>query len=339
MKKHLPGGVALSLLAACSGGGGGGDMGGSGGTGSVTPTPTPTATASPTPTPSPSPTPTPSYPLFSALAGDQSYASACTGTSPATDRAGTLTTTAFYYRGGGPISYAAATQTYTVYSTTNARNSFVPADRDNTAPANVIAFSKPSVNTPGTERFQIIQPSAGGVSFDYSRTAFMDMSGGPGSGNVARSTNYCILGVPTLLTDIPSAPIVTFTRFAVGGEAQDSTSGHLLVYTLAKSSATMQVDLTTGMIAVSLHLVGTNGGTDKDFGTFSSTTNIDQSNAGFFGVGLIGGVPAPGVASLPYQGGFFGPQGKEFAYAFSKTELDISGRPALTIIGTVNGAR
>jgi hypothetical protein len=337
MKKHLSGGVALSLLAACSGGGG--NTGGSGSIGSASPTPTPIATASPTPTASPSPTPTPSYPLFSELVGDQKYAIACTGLSPTPDRAGTVTTTAFYYRSGGQISYAAATQTYTVYSTTNARNSFVPADRDGTAPANMIAFSKPSVNTPGTERFQIIQPSAGGIPFEYSRTAFMDMSGGAGSGNVARSTNYCILGVPTLVTDIPAAPIVTFTRFAVGGEAQDSTSGHLLVYTLTKSSATMQVDLTTGMISLSLHLIGTNGGTDKDFGTFSSITNIDQSSAGFFGVGFIGGVPAPGVASLPYQGGFFGPQGKEFAYAFSKMETDNSGRPALTIIGTVNGAR
>ncbi|MET0307128.1 MAG: hypothetical protein ABW023_00345 [Sphingomonas sp.] len=236
------------------------------------------------------------------------------------------------------ISYSAVSQTYTVFSTTNARNSFGPADRDPTAPANVIAFAKPSVNTPGTERFQIIQPSAGAVPVDYSRTAFMDMSGGPGSGNVARSTSYCILGVPTLITDIPSAPVVDFTRFSVSGEAQDSSSGHLLVYSLAKSSATMRVDLTTGQFTTTVDLIGTNGGVDRSLGTYSAVSSIDQTTAGFFGSAYLNGAPQPGVVPIGFQGGFFGPQGKEFGYAFTRSS-STNGDTTLVVIGTVTGAR
>jgi hypothetical protein len=321
--------MALSLLAACSGGGSTGSGGGTGGGGTV---------VTPTPSPSASSSPSPSYPLFSALVGDQNYPSACAGISPRGDRAGIPTVAPDYLRTGGMISYAAANQTYTVYTTTNARNDFVPADRDLSAPANMIAFAKPSVNTPGTERFQIAQPAPGGVPSNYSRFAFMDMSGGVGSGNVARSTNYCVLGVPTLTSDVPPPSVVDFVRFAVSGEAQDSSSGHLVVYSLAKSSAALRVDLNTGRFTLTLNLIGTNGGTDRDLGTFSSTNDIDQTRAAIFGTANLGGAPAPGISPLIFAGGFFGPQGREFGYAFSR-QSSTNGDVTLAVAGTVIGAR
>ena len=271
------------------------------------------------------------------MVGDQTYATACVGYNPRDSRAPIPTAFSFFER-MGLISYTAATQTYRVFAPNNVQETFAPADRDGSAAPSTIAFVKPSTTAGAFERFSLIQPSPGGVATDYLRYSVSDFEGSTTSGTRARTKSYCVLGVPTLTTDIPVASTVSFTRFAVVGEVFDARAGAAISYSLAKSTATMTVDLTTGNFTSVLHLIGTPAtGADVDFGTYNEQGSVNVDTAGFGGNSFA----APGAISVGVQGGFFGPQGRDFGYVFSTAQYS-TGSPSdivLTFTGAVVGSR
>lgn len=333
-------GIASLLLASCALAGCGGE-GGSTGTAATPPTPPPVATPTPmppTPPPAPAPPPPagPTYATFDQLTGDQSYAGNCAGYLAPSSGIPRSPSVSGFAR-SGPIVYTAATQTYTV-SVYDGRRTYAPGDRVAGTPTGTIAFSKGSGQN--AERFEITQPVAGGVPLVYARQGYsLVTSPSFFAGQQDRRIGYCLLGNPTLTTDIPTASTVTFPRLTVRGDAYDRSTGSVVAYTLGKSTATMTVDLTTGRLQTIVHLIGTNAaGGDIDLGTYDAAASLDDSTAGF-----IGGLspPMPGVPSFTISGGFYGPQGKEFGYAFSRIvgEPNIDRNTDVTIAGVVFGAR
>ncbi len=329
-------GISVTLLSSvmlCSCGSGG-STAGTGTPPVTTPTPTPT----PAVTPTPSPTPTASYTRFDDLVGDQRYAAACTGFTPGGVDV-VIPTGITFYNLQGPISYAAAAQTYTVYAPNNVMQTFEPGTLVAGTPVGTKTYSKPSVVSSGTETFSLIRPAPGGIGLDYGRIATMNISGSPSSGTQARTSAFCVLGVPTRPSDVPPVASVSFTRFRVNGNAFDNSSGALVTYTLSKSTATLSVDLTTGIFTTTLHAIGTTaGGADTDFGTFSGSGSLGISDASLSGAFFSS--PA-GPLGGPLNGGFFGPQGSEFGYTFTLLRSTV-GSPThtdLALIGMVTGAR
>jgi hypothetical protein len=239
------------------------------------------------------------------------------------------------------IAYTAATQSYRVTLPNNVTDTFSPSERDGTAPANVLAYSRSG----GSARLEIVRPEGAGAAFDYSRSAFIRTSGGATSGTQIQTTAFCVLGVPTLTTDIPNTAIVNFTRFSVRGEAFDRRSGTLETFNLNSSLVTMTVDVSAGVFVSVIRLIGTNAsGVTRELGTYTVQGSLDPMTAGFFGSGFQGGAPAPGVAALSVNGGFFGPQGREFGYQFnlSQNSTPPPGQPGdleLLIVGTISGER
>lgn len=335
-----------SILVALFSGGALSSCGGSGGSSGSSPAPVVTPAPSPTPTPTPTPTPS-SYTLFDNLTGDQRYTAGCVGYVPRSTGA-PFTTGSTRYGPNGPIFYAASTQTYTVVTPTNVKETFEPGTLVPGTPAGTKSFLKATSYDGRPERFSLIRPAPAGIGFDYGRIATIDISGSatPGAGTFARTSAVCILGVPTRGTDIPPLPSVTFTRFSVNGEAIDNRSGTLISYSLGKSSATMTVDLTTGTLTTTLHLIGSAGASDVDLGSFTTTAFLNPDTAGFSasmggppaGFVTIGGTPLGG----PIEGGFFGPQGREFGYTFQMAEDRVvlgTSEVVLRVIGTVVGSR
>ncbi|AJP71044.1 hypothetical protein TS85_03220 [Sphingomonas hengshuiensis] len=321
---------ALAVLAACSGGGG--STSGSGGSvGTVTPTPS-TPTPSPS-APTPAPSASPSYATLASLTGIQNYASGCIAFGGAVGGgAPWLQNAPFYALNSGSVSYNPTGEAFTQLGTT-----FGVANRISGSASATSAYTRTDSVSGVTTRFDVVQPTPG----IYSRTTSLLVEG-------QSQGSYCVLGVPTLNTDIPNVPSVAFTRIAVRGRAFDKRSGTLVEYDLAPSSATLSVDLTTGQFTSRLTLVGSNGASRVALGTHDIIGNLMEATSGLIGgpAEAPGPAPLPGsggvtVQSIRVDGGFFGPQGAEFAYVFSRLER-IGSSPAdatFTVAGTVAGAR
>lgn len=331
----------LSIVAcscALAGCGGGGD--GAAATAPVSPpvsstAPAPTPAPSPAPAPAPPPTPTPTYASFDQLSGDQTYAGNCASYFASSENMPTGSDSSFFNR-AGPVRYIAATQTYTV-AVNSATRSYSPVDRVSGTSPGVTAFAKTTGRD--ADRFEIAQPSASGVELDYARQGYsLNTTPSFFAGQTDRRVAYCIIGNPPLTTDIPTASIVTFPRLTVRGEAYVRNTGSVVGYTLGKSTATMTVDLTTGRLQTVVRLIGTpTAGSDVELGTYDVGASLNVDTAGFSG----GTSPIPGTASFAIDGGFFGPQGKEFGYVFRRFEgaTGVIRNTDVTIVGVVFGAR
>lgn len=317
--------TALLMLASCGSGGGGNGGGPSTG---ITPTP---SSSAPTPAPS-TPTPSPSYSTFAALTGAQSYSSGCVSFAPVGSGVPGLQSNFSYQLNSGQVSYNPAGETFTILGT-----SFGSTNRISGSLGGTSVYSKPDPASGATLRFDLVQPVPG----VYSRTASMLVQGqGRGS--------YCVLGVPTLNTDIPAGPTVTFTTFAVRGRAFVKRPGGMIEYDLSPSTATLVVDLTTGQFTSQLNLVGSNGGSNTVLGTHDIAGSLTEANSGLVGSQATMPTPAPlpgtgGVIVMPIrvEGGFFGPKGVEFAYIFSRQERENTSAQdvSYSFFGTVAGSR
>ncbi|MDB5673435.1 MAG: hypothetical protein JWM65_417 [Sphingomonas bacterium] len=281
------------------------------GSGGSTPTPTPSSStptptpATPTPSPSSSPTPTPSYPTFASLTGDQSFSSACAALAQNTSVPTVLPAT--NYGQGLTFAYQASTFTWTISG--DFTQSFGPAERDPTAPTGFTGYLKG--NGSATDRFFITQPSTAGTGLDYLRQTYVlsNARGYPVS-------YYCVVGVPTHVSDVPAATTVTFTHNGLVGSSYDTSSGTMIVRSLVHSTVTFTVNLTTLHVDTSVHLMGTPqaaGSSDVDLGTITGSGTLDPATGGFYGAWSSTDREAIGN----FGGTFFGPQGAEFSYAFS----------------------
>lgn len=330
--------LAGLLLAGCSGSSNG--TGTATVVGATTPAPTPTPAPAPAPSPTPTPTPTPgatSYTPFASLTGDQRYASVC-----ADYRRDTLVpvpiASPFPFEINGRISYAAATQSYTVNNPNYVSQLFGPADLVANPPSNTTGYSR-TTSFGETQTFQIARPAPAGVPLVYARTAASSVRVTSFS---QRVDSLCVIGVPTRPTDVPAAQVVNFTRFAVAGMAFDSRSGTEIAYRLSNSIASLSVDLTSGAVVTAIRFIGTPvaGGPDVELGTFTALATITPDTAGFFGSDAALTPPLNGPP-FQVQGGFFGPQGAEFGYSFGLNRGTTAAPSTynLAIVGTVVGAR
>jgi|GEM_PF-1591502 len=317
--------AGVALLHGCGDGGGSS----SGGSGPIAGSPTPSPSPSPSPSPTPSPTPTPVYSTYANLTGDQNFQTACAGYQFSAPMPGILPATDF--GNGATINYAAATQTYTL-SYVGSTETFGPADIDTSLPPGTAAYKK-NIAGGAIDQLSLSGPVLKGVALDYTRFLEWTTVQEPGYRPVQM---LCVFGVPTLVTDVPSVSSVTFPAVTLVGSAFTG-SGPGAIYSLNHSTATFTVNLTTGEVDAALTLIGTpssGGGADITIATISGTGDIDPLTGGFYGQWTTASRNIVGN----FGGRFFGPQGKEFAFATSMIG-QTGGVQDLTINAAVLGAR
>lgn len=323
---NLAASAAMALaLAACGGGGSGSSPPASGGGGG---------------TPAPTPTPTASYQTFAQLSGNQAFKAACAGTY----NQQTGIPSAGYARYPDPpqalaIDFTSASSEWRVTGRSpdgvEFTNTFGPADVITTSLANTTAYRRVDANGFPT-RFQITQTVLGSTLSEYARV--VRTLARPGSGV---SDWACALGVPTLLTDRPSASI-TYTDFAIIGTVFSQAYGGTGQYDISESTATLTANPTNGQIRVTITLVGraflAGGGlsdTRTQFGQFGGDAGIDGSVQSFGAP--LNRLPDNSVGG-DFSGWFFGPQGREAGVSFQYTGDDVN-RNRMVFAGVVTARR
>lgn len=260
------------------------------------------------------------------MPGDQLFKSACAplnfnGPVP-------LAFVATPFGQGIEINYQATPQTYAIQAE-GSLLTFGPADRDASAPSNIKAYQKGPNNA---DRFQLARPIINGTGLDYGRSATL-MTTRFGS----RITYACVIGVQTLVTDVPAATTVSFTQIGVGATAYDASSGSVVIYSLAKTPVTFTVNLTTLKVDLSMRLVGTpaGGGADVNLGTVTGTGTLNADTGSFEGQFASTDREANGS----FGGTFFGPQRREFGFAYGFSGRNSSAQLVFSSGGTVLGTR
>lgn len=323
--------VAGFCLAAAACNDGGAD--GKGGV-IAAPSPSPTATLTPTPTPSPTspaPTPTPTpgsgYLRFTDLTGSQSFRAGCagitlraTGLTPALDGIHPFDNAVI-------MSFTSDPRTFTINRFNNSyTQTFQPRDKDSLAPTRAVAYTK-VVSPSQSDTFLLDQSAIAGTPLDYVRRTVSTLQ--------VAAVQHCVLGITTRLDDFPTAPATDYTSFAIDGIVYDRSSGSLETYQLSPSTMQFRIDWSTGTVAATVHLIGTpNIGPNKDFGTFSGAAPLDPATGGF--AGSLDSMP--GSVTSQFSGTVFGPQAKEFGFAFNLGHM--TGSPSdydLVIVGTAAG--
>ncbi|MCZ8370513.1 MAG: hypothetical protein O9293_11215 [Porphyrobacter sp.] len=186
-------------------------------------------------------------------------------------------------------------------------------------------------------RFAITQTTLGTINAEYVRATRVLVR--PGNTIV---NAFCVIGVPTLLTDRPAAA-VTYSQFAYNGTAfiTDRTTGARRQFDISESTAQFTANPTNGAINVSLTIVGREflaGGalatTTTALGTYAGQSGIDGTQQTF-------GTPLTrqpdGSVGGGFSGWFFGPQGREAGLAFSFRIID--GNNDLVLGGSLTARR
>lgn len=326
MQRHHLAGVSIVLaLAACGDGSGGSSVPVVSGGASPTPTPTATATATPA-----------SYTKFADLTGDRSFGTACAALQFENSSPAPVSATNF--NDGLTVAYAATGQTWTVAGDFLPTLTFGPADVDATAPAPTRAYAKVVDNF--TTRLTVGVPTPGGIALDYTRGLVL-RAARPGSA-IARQYQ-CVLGVPTLATDLP-ATSVAYTRAGVNGSAT-LVDAQFAIRTYAISGSTVAVafdpatKLVTGTIRLSGILQTANGpsGSAVDLGTYVIRAPLDAAGrASFYSATLSSTDRDSQYSSL--GGWFFGPQAIELGASFEIYATDAQGG-RLSVLGNVIASR
>lgn len=325
--------LALALVAC-----GGGDSGSSGpptgGGGGGTPTPSP----------SPSPSPTPTYSLFSALTGDRQFSSACAGTTEQFGNFSILPDVGFIRSSTFPLAidhdFQSASNSWRIASRTpdgvDYAFTFGPSDIVTTTQPNTVAYRQLDGNGFGN-RFAITQPTIGTTNAEYLR--FTRVLNRPGT---VITNAFCVIGVPTLLTDRP-ATSVSYAQFTYAGTVfiTDRTTSVRRQFDISESTAQLTANPTTGAVNVTLTIVGReflSGGalatTTTPLGTYAGQSVIDGTQQTFAAPmtrqpdGSVGG---------GFSGWFFGPQGREAGLAFSFRIVD--GNDDIVIGGSLAARR
>lgn len=289
--------VGAAVLGGCSGGGSSGN--GGGGT-VVTPTPSPSTGVTPTPSPSPS------YTKFADLTGDLSFPTTCTSitiSSPVIARPATLPDE------GLAIRYSAAAQSWTVTGD-GIDLTFVPSERDTSAPATSMAYVKPGSPT---TRFSVSPTGPSTALTEYLRNVTLTHMG---------HIYSCVTGVKTVVTDRPPASQIAFPTVRAGGYLfRTPVFGSVSTqYNLEATVSTYNVDLATGKVTFTIRLTVTpfpvGSASEVDLGTVTAVADIDSATGAFYGTT----VTSPDFTTIMYgqfSGRFFGPQGKESGFVLS----------------------
>jgi hypothetical protein len=228
----------------------------------------------------------------------------------------------------GLLAFTQATQSYQVFLPNNASATFGPGDLQAPPDANTILYRKPSPVAAGqNDTFAIVTPTYPTSNAIYMRRTFTNF--------IANSVaGFCITGVPTINTDLPTGPTVSYTEFQVRGAAFDARSGTLIGGAIEGTEASLVVNLQTGNLDFSFAVDANLQGTPTRIGTFSGQGGLILETSGLTGVieanGTFGNI----------RGGFFGPQGREFGYVFTYgLDQNSDGVNELFVVGTVTGRR
>ncbi|AKM10648.1 hypothetical protein AB433_12825 [Croceicoccus naphthovorans] len=185
------------------------------------------------------------------------------------------------------------------------------------------------VNNQPVASMNILAPEPGGMALEYARNLTYAIRN-EFQGNNFENGN-CVFGVPTLPDDQPNATSVTYADYAtIGSIIYVYDDGTFAAYRISGSEEAISVNLNTFAVDISMHLIGTlddnsTSGAGSaaeatlDLGTF--TANGIQIDDEPYGIGGYFDAPNPS-AEMPFQGWFFGPQGKEIAFSYSKQMAD-----------------
>jgi hypothetical protein len=314
--------LACVMLAACSGGSGASPQPG--------PAPTPTPSPSPTPSPTPTPTPSPSYTKFADLFADRSFQSACGGFILQGQPPAVLPPTPFGQ--GLTFSYLSTPQIQNIGGD-GLSLSFGPSNVDASAPVGVTAYVKGT--GADTERFSISRPAPNGVGLDYARLASVSVNR-----NGAQRLYQCVIGVPTLTTDLPDVTVGggVYPRAVLGGSGYLRDTATARQYSLARSTVTFAADFSVRRATLTLVLIGTPldaPGPDVPFGTFTGSGEINRLTGNF--TGTLNGQNRAGTGS--FSGRFFGPQVQEFGLSLGITGPETGSQLAYSVAATAFGSR
>lgn len=304
MKKYFAQALACSALALSACGGGGSS--------STPPVTTPSPTPTPTPSPTPTPTPSPSYTAFDAIATDTAFDTSCYGSASPSPGATSVKLTDPTFGKGLAISYKASSQSYVVAGDGYSYE-FGPANRTSLQPLTYTLTPPSGLMT----TFSLETKSA-----TYSRATTLvaeDLAGLP------YQLVRCVLGVPTLATDMPAATTNYSADLLTGYVYIDGTT-----YDLSASTVTAAYDPATARLSLNIGLAG-----KATSGTTSSPPSDTIVNIGSVQSATIANVTAPSVfgsltsTNLPnldgnFGGAFFGPAGIEagLVVRFTGTKAD-----------------
>jgi hypothetical protein len=270
--------------------------------------------------------------MYAQLTGDQSFQAACANYYVGSPMA----PTAF---GSGPtLTYTASTDTYAV-TADGYPTSFGPADIDPSAPGGVKAYARAEPGSSNVQRLVFPLAVVAGTNLDYARTFTFDPPA------TAQKNYTCIFGVPTLVSDLPAATTVAYSKVGLLGKAYRSnfTASVINTYALESSVVTVSINTASGTVNVSMHLLGTLlsssdglGAANADFGVFTGTGTYNAATGTFSGQFT----DSTGKSFFsPFSGCLFGPQGKEAAFAYSFGHPEPSDTGSLVSIGTVAAIR
>lgn len=319
------------IVAACDAGTGTGGGGGVIVAPTPTPSPAPTPTSTPTPVPTPTPTPGPSgYLRFTDLTGSQSFRAACAGVVTRDTIQTPIPDGIHPFSDDIVMSFTSNPRTFTIKRFNNGYSQTFGPENKLALPGQATDYYEKVVSPSQRDRFHLYQPVISGVQLNYVREAVSTLQ--------VSARQRCMLGVPTRSNDWPTGSVVDYTSFLINGSVWERFGNTVQTYSLAPSS-TMQfrVDLMSGTVTPVLHLIGVDGGPQKDFGTFTGTGFIDRTSGGYSGTLTS---PANPGATLQFAGAFFGPQLKEFGFAFNLGRM--SGSPSdydLIVLATASGTR
>lgn len=325
-RSKLAGVIAgILVLSACGGGGsssGGGAPTGGGGT--------------PTPSPSPSPTPSPTYSTYAELTGNQTFALTCAGLERDSFQAFSSIPIPFGMD-TQTLSYDASADTWTVSGEVS--QTFGPADAVTSTNPLVENYYRIDQTGAPPKTLLIAAPEPGGSKLQYARSMFYQL---PNTALGTTQNRNCVFGVPSDPNDRPSASTVSYTAFDLAGTiTRQFDDNSVASYSLSGSNISVSVNMNTYSVSIAMDVTGTLANSSGSGLAASAPNTIDLGTLTATDVGIndepygIGGLfnYEDVDKNIPFEGWFFGPQGKEigFAITYSSNDPDITNRTWGTI--------
>lgn len=308
--------------------------------------PTPSPSPSPTdPTPGPTASPTPTYPTWAQMLVHtanventpdiiklpQTYKTSCSSIQLSTQ---TVTpATAF---GTGPALVRSAADTWK-FTANGVDTNFVPADKVTAATGSTDVTYRHTTSSGVVETLLIVGPVSPLLHIAYTRRVVATVAG-PG-GVVSR--HECVLGVPTLATDLPKTetdialePINLIGNAVVSG----GTNAGTYVFSPNDSKVTIGTVSTknnTLVLTIALKgrkvVDGTAQTTLTELGTYSTAATITPASTSFYGTLTSSDRD---IISAQIGGWSFGPRMTETGYSFSIQSREPGTTNQLTATGT-----
>jgi hypothetical protein len=277
--------------------------------------------------------PPPTYTKLADLSGDQTLQSASIHYTFANGAVSGPGSQAF--GSGVVISYAAATDSYTLTAPDGTTAVFNSSSRTSSSSFSPLVSSTPttftSFNNNATDDLSVGAATANGVTLSYTAIgSWTHLQNG------VQTVRLAVTGVPTIAGDMPKSGTANYQASVSGVAFNGGTSPYSLA---ANSTATFSADFAAGTVSTTLHL---SGATSADpapvaLGSYTGTGNIASGTPGFSG-SLAPATSGSDTATGQFSGAFFGPQAKEIGYAWYVANT-VNGLSNFNAQGVVTGAK